>query len=669
MKRFFILSLLALAACAEINVSESGDNLPDPSLSTKVLQNSLEYSSGEFFVKFNSVPSEADLAMLKDQGAVSVTNLFHHTPGMEELEAQFGLDRWYLVEVPDNIVLEDLVRTAAGLSSVCNVEYSPIIERTEDFFSARPVENSLTPMTKAAGQTFDDPMLVKQWHYNNQGDASVSPNAVKGADVNVVPVWQQLCAGDPSIIVGVVDEGVCYSHPDLAANMWTNPGEIPGNGIDDDNNGYIDDYYGYNFVDKGPITWNKAGDTGHGTHTSGTIAAVNNNGTGVCGVAGGSGNNDGCRIMSCQIFSGNGSSMVATLNAVKYAADMGASVISNSWGYTSPMASDDAYIKNTGAEYEVLRYFEAKKGNNDVLDGNIVVFSAGNNGANFCYYPGALVDIISVSSFAADFLPAYYTNYGPGCNICAPGGEYYHNSERSGEAGAVLSTLPTEKEKSGYGYMQGTSMACPHVSGVVALALSYAHKTGKHFTVQEFKNMLLSSTKDIDQRISKVKEKTYAGGHSPLPMAPYYHKMGTGAVDAWALCMKMDGVPSATAKIGESQWIDLSSTFGSASVSLTYTDVQVSQTVIDALGLQKMTPASQAKYPAVPATDCYAYVQFGRLYIHPTKMGSGIVSISAIGGGDIIGGGSNPPGGPVLTNKLSIIARDADGGNGTGGWL
>ena len=140
--------------------------------------------------------------------------------------------------------------------------------------------------------------------------------------------------------------------------------------------------------------------------------------------------------------------------------------------------SDGTYKRECLAEYDALKYFEASK-NNPVLDGGVAIFAAGNDATNYSAYPGALSDVISVSSFGPDYLPAYYTNYGPGCNIAAPGGEAYLNPWTSFK-GMVLSTLPSElNDGSDYGYMQGTSMACPHVSGIAALGLSYAKKLGK----------------------------------------------------------------------------------------------------------------------------------------------------------------------------------------------
>ena len=650
-----VLALLLVSCVREAPLAE--DVTAPESFETKVVKLADEYSPSTFLVKFTAVPTTQQVEAL----GFPAKPLFISTRGNEELEHQFGLDRWYVVDLPEGTSLEKASRQAAALSEVAVVEYNHIASAPSEMAVPCPTDGALT---KGTASTFNDgDLFTKQWHYDNQGNRSVSTAVYKGADVNVKDVWKLLTCGDPDIVVAVVDQGVKHSHPDLKDNMWVNTKEVPGNGIDDDGNGYIDDVYGYNFCDDGPITWDivnsdQARDNGHGTHCAGTIAAVNNNGKGVVGIAGGSGNKDGCRIMSCQIFSGGyGGGTTETVNAIKYAADMGASVISCSFGYKSAVPSDNAFLNLVGtAEVDVIRYFEAHKGNNPVLDGNIAIFAAGNEKQGFAHYPGAMVDIISVSAFGPDFLPAYYTNYGPGCNIAAPGGNY----NVGGNAACVLSTLPSELYKGEhYGYMQGTSMACPHVSGVVALALSYAKQRGKMFTVQQFKQLIMASTKDIDKRIA----------NADASYAKYYHNVGTGAIDAWSLMMHIDGIPSSTATIGKSQWIDLTDLFGSASVSLTYLSVDVPQATIDALGLQKMDAKASGNYVPVPEGECYAYVQFGRLYIHPTKIGSGKISISMIGGGDHLGGGDNPPGGMKVTEELSIIAREGEGGNGTGGWL
>ena len=622
---------------------------------TKVMSLSEAYDESTLLIKFSSVPEEVLLSEISSKEGVSFRKLFNSTPGKEELESQFGLNRWYMATLADGSSFEQTVKDIASLGSVSLVQYNSIAEKASDC-KVYPYEGP-DAETKATVSTlpFNDPSLIDQWHYLNQGNASVAKTAKKGADINVVDVWSELTCGDPSIIVAVVDEGVKYNHPDLQANMWINTKEIPGNGIDDDGNGYVDDIHGYNFVDKGPITWDKPGDSGHGTHCAGTIAAVNNNGKGVAGVAGGSGNGDGCRIMSCQIFSDNAGGRVAeTVNAIKYAADMGASVISCSFGYTSAFPSDDDYIKRVGsAEIDAIHYFEACN-NNDVLNGNIAIFAAGNDAHDYAHYPGAYHDIISVTAFAPDHLPTSYTNYGPGCNIAAPGGEVLLPPWKSYKA-LVLSTVPSELQQIGeasvakgfdYGYMQGTSMACPHVSGVVALALSYAKKLGKRFDREEFKDMIITSANDMDQHLKGVK--TYANG-TTLNLAPFYHKLGTGSIDAWLLMMQIEGIPCLLAQTGTNQWLDLSSYFGSASASLTYLGVEVSESAREALGL--------AEDP---------YIQYGRLYVHPTKTGSARLTVKAVGGGDIVGGGDKV-GGMEVSHEISVIARSFKSSNG--GWI
>ena len=676
--------MAALASCSQMPLEQDG--LDIEKTSTKILKLSDSYSPNTFTVKFESVPTDEQLSELCSEGVAGITRVFPEGNGDAELEKQFGLDRWYEVTLSEGASLDGNVSRLAALPEVKVVEYDAIYEKLYDGTSY-PMEE-----TKAdSGLGFNDPYLSYQWGLSNTGGALLANNAVKGADINVKDVWGTLeTYGDPEIIVAVVDEGVWHDHPDLAANMWKNEGEIPGNGIDDDGNGYVDDVYGYNFVDKGAISWGKDGDSGHGTHCAGVIAAVNNNGIGIAGVAGGSGKNDGCRIMSCQIFSGNGGGTnSACSKAIKYAADMGASVISCSYGTSTQIGSDNVYYRSSAIEIDAIHYFEAKKGNNPVIDGNIAVFAAGNETHDYAHYPGAFVDIISVSAIGPDLLPAYYTNYGPGCNIAAPGGEMGRvDSFRS----MILSTVTTEAEQKGvgddnpvsnghqYGYMQGTSMACPHVSGVVALALSYAKKLGKSFTKDEFKQMILASTQDIDQKISKVESKSYVkipikyngssgyqySAHGDLKLAPYYHQMGTGLIDAWQMMMKIEGIPSITAAIGQTDYLDLSDFLGTSSVSLSYLGVEVPESTINSLGLEEIQATNTSKYPAYPEKG-YAYVQFGRLYLHPTKAGSGKIIVRAIGGGDHVGGGDNPPGGMEVTTEVSVIAREVASTNG--GWL
>ncbi len=665
------LSLLAfMVSCNEKLQEPALGNLQDEQLYlSKIHKATKTNSQNELLVKFSD--SEA-YKKFNLAGVAKIERILPSVKGKEELEARFNMDKWYLITLEDGASVDEVSRSCAALSYVSSVQYSSIYSREAQ---PRVYYSGARSFAPSSDKVFNDPLLGAQWHYKNTGDRSIATTAVAGADINVDDVWKNLCCGDPEIIVAVIDEGVMYSHPDLAANMWRNPKEVT-DGSDTDGNGYKDDIYGYNFAANTPdIEWEKTdenGNSGHGTHCAGTIAAVNNNGLGVSGVAGGSGKGDGCRIMSCQIFSkGAGGSPHIIARAIKYAADNGASIISCSFGLPISVPSDRSYYEMYGGSVEIdaVRYFEATK-NNPVIDGGIAVFAAGNENHPYAHYPGATAEFISVSAFAPDMLPTYYTNYGPGCNIAAPGGEAYLEPYTS-QAAMVLSTLPKDfsDDNSDYGYMQGTSMACPHVSGVVALALSYAKKQGKKFTVSRFKQMILSSVNDIDQKINKTPSKSYARNIRPnLNLIPYYHNVGTGAIDAWRLMMKIDGTPTSTATVGVKQWIDLSEYFGTASVSLTYLGVDVPKETVEAMGLQRITQVADANHPGVPA-EGYAIVQFGRLYLHPTKVGSGRLTIRAVGGGDHVGGGDKPTGGMELDVNVSLVSRYVDGGNGIGGWL
>lgn len=566
----------------------------------------------------------------------SLRRVFPCNPKSEERTRAAGLHKWYLVEFDDAADLDVAAKRIASVAEVQRVQFNTAMKRADEF-RAQPLR-AAAPAAAAQG-TFNDPQLGRQWHYNNTGNKSVAQTARAGADINVVDAWK-LTGGDPRVIVAVVDEGVKYTHPDLAANMWVNPDPDPE----------MQDIHGYNFATHGPVTWDKhhptdskRDDTGHGTHVAGTVAAVNNNSTGVCGIAGGTGNGDGVRIMSCQIFSGDSNSSgstAVTAEAIKYAADHGAAILQCSFGYDAGNISSDAqYARSQSVEKQAIDYFIATR-NCEAVDGGIVIFAAGNDAKNMASYPGAYRDYISVTSFSPDFLPAYYTNYGPGCNIAAPGGDYKISADH--ESSEVLSTLPSELyEGSDYGFMQGTSMACPHASGVAALGLSYALQQGKSFTREEFNAMLLTSVNDIDNYLDGTK--------NSINLAQYYKKMGTGAIDAYQLLMQVQGTPCLRAKVGSKQLLALNEYFGGAASLQTYTEVSMSDEDMAKLGL---TEAPKIAY--------------GKLQIRCNKPGVAMIRITAIAGGDTIGTDQTMGGMPV-TKEFAIIARATT--NKNGGWL
>ena len=666
MRRYISLlipAVLFAAGCAELEAPGTGAlELEQTVLATKSVNTSDNADQGSLLLFLDE---DVALALAQGEGSPeweaacaelgveSVEKLFPRTD--DEMARSYGLHRWFMVSFPQS---KGLIRVAEGMAElklVKGVQFNTIYER--DFASEAPI--AWKPFQGRGYGEFDlpfnDPMLVDQWHYINNKDMSVATTSREGADINVTNAWG-LTAGDPRIIVAVCDEGVKYTHPDLAANMWVNAGEIPGNGIDDDDNGYVDDIHGWNFLhtEKYPkeISWNEPGDVSHGTHVAGTVAAVNNNGIGISGVAGGTGNGDGCRIMSCQVFSGSSSATTgARARAYHYAAQMGASVLQCSYGQEGGYITSDNMFDNTySAELAALRYFRefGNSVNGSPVDKNIIVFAAGNDGTPRSGYPAAHKEFISVTAFGPDYLPATYTNYGPGANIAAPGGDVSINMSTTSERAQILSTTAVEAENydSNYGWMQGTSMACPHVSGVVALGLSYALKIGKTFDYDDFIGILYSSVNDLDYYI-ETSSKTANGVQFDL--TPYWRQMGTGALDTWKFLMNLEGTPSVTAKIGELSKVSLVPCFGGPAANLTYTKMEISDEARQELGIEGEP-----------------YINNGRLFVKCTKYGSAKIRIYAIAGGDKEATDA-VMGGTEFSREVSLLARESVAENG--GWL
>ena len=442
--------------------------------------------------------------------AVSMTRVFPYAGKNEAKHKAFGLDLWYDVHYEASGMklaqARNLFRSAEGVSYAQRIPlYKPI--GGERFLEVSPA--AVARAAKAAStMPFNDPLLNDQWHYNNDGHIA---GTKVGADANVFKAWETGVAGSKDVVVAIIDGGFQVDHPDLKDNVWINTAELNGKpGVDDDGDGYVDDIYGYNFV----INSSDINAHSHGTHVAGTVGATNNNGIGVCGVAGGSDGKGGVKMMVCQVFDSRASSSaVADFGAaIVYAADRGASIAQCSWGAS---VADDEDKSVT----EAVDYF-TKNGGGDKMNGGLCIFAAGNNGEEGNYYPGCLDKVVAVGSMAPDGSVAYYSNRGKWVDVTAPGG-----LEDNGQQYGVLSTLPN----STYGYNEGTSMACPHVSGIAALILS---KYGnKQFSNETLRTLLTTSVNDL---------------YTQNP--EYKGLMGSGYIDAYkALQGKEGSVPEAVA--------------------------------------------------------------------------------------------------------------------------
>lgn len=470
---------------------------------TEELASSLPQDGSKSLRSTGSSPLDDYLSRIRVK---SLRRTFPDRGKYEERHRKHGLHLWY------DVVYEDRSVTAATaaeeLGAFAGVEYAETVRQIPfPNETATPVTDPglLRTAEDASDRPFDDPLLPMQWHYRNEAKYI---RHREGADINLYEAWK-VETGKPNVVVAIVDGGVDLEHEDLRESIyWENKG--------------------WNFVQDNdtilPVE--------HGTHVAGTVAARNNNGIGVAGVAGGNGGEEtGIRMMSCQVFEVDPVSGVTKPapnfgDALVYAADNGAVIAQNSWGYGYPgpgslepsvQAAIDYFIECAGCDEEGNQLPDSP------MKGGVVIFAAGNDGLDYLSYPAAYERVVAVAAMAPDFTRAEYTTRGDWVDITAPGGSDFF------EEGGVLSTLPGDR----YGRMQGTSMACPHVSGIAALIVS--KYGGPGFTNEELKNRLLNSLlpQDIDSY-----NPSYAG------------KLGYGYIDAAAaLAVDMGQAPDPVGEV------------------------------------------------------------------------------------------------------------------------
>ena len=398
----------------------------------------LPFQSGQLIVKFKH---DADIEELKDlnlQYPVALAKRFH--TGAELIKLP-GISRDELIKLKDIL------------------DKSGLVQYAEFDYLVHPAEFPS-----------NDPLFFRLWGLQNRGQIIEFITGKDGIDINAVPAWT-ITRGSPELVVAVIDTGVDLGHPELQDRAWINPGEIPGNGIDDDNDGYVDDINGWDFLNNDNTVYDAADNDIHGTHVAGTIAANFNNGQGICGVA------PNVKIMALKFIGPDGGTISGAISAIEYAGRMGVRLSNNSW---------------SGTEYS-----QAMK---DAIDqsGMLFVAASGNSGADTDSapeYPAAYAsdNIISVAAIDNRGNLPTWSNYGPATvDLGAPGAGIY----------SIFELIPNSHYL--YGPISGTSQATPHVTGTAALVMSQF----SGLTAQQVKDRIIASVKPL----ASLQGKTVSGG-------------------------------------------------------------------------------------------------------------------------------------------------------------
>lgn len=464
-KLLYPLMLLAFAACQQDPAVEvPRDRFPaTPELPGEV--------KGKMYLKFKEMPGDLQVVATKSGvetgdvrlddavrkiSAHSIGRVFPPAGRFEARTRKEGLHLWYQVVFDEKVSNAEARKVLESLPAVAAVE--PVMEMLSD-----RVEFPYT-----------DEHASQQWYLHHEGVSHDDQLLLPGSDIDAPEAWE-IEKGKPNVIVSVIDTRVNFMHPDLQPNLWVNVAELRGQpGVDDDNNGYVDDAFGFN----NPYNRDKGTCDPHGTHIAGIIAAKNNNGMGVCGIAGGDSQENGVRVMTS-----NGIS----LEALKYSADNGAVIANCSWhqDFKSEILQDavDYFVKYAGMD---------ENGNQEgPMAGGIVIAAAGNNGSSpVHFWPASFDNVIAVAALDAWLKKTDYSNYADWVDISAPGG-----TDRTAIFSTFVDRYASDPWTPVYDYSVGTSMAAPVVSGVAALIVSRFQRQG--LTPEEVKARLLCGVTPI----------------------------------------------------------------------------------------------------------------------------------------------------------------------------
>jgi len=392
------------------------------------LKNSIkeEFAPGEVIVKFkDEAPKSGKFEFLGDRLSLGILSLdsLNENHGLLEVETVSNID--------SSPVLENVYKFSFP-------EDSDIASIVKSYENDKNVEYAEPNYLFHILNTPNDPSFSQQWALNQSNDC----------DIDAPEAWN-IETGNEDIVIAIIDTGVDWDHPDITDNIWNNTDESV-NGTDDDSNSYIDDVRGWDFYNNDS---NPMDDHGHGTHCAGIVSAVGNNSVGISGVCW------NCSIMPVKALSNSGSGYADDLaNAIYYAADNGADIISMSWGGYS-----ESSLIHTAIDYAYNR-------------GIVLVAAAGNSNTDRGSYPAVYDEVIAVAATNKTDSKASFSNWGLWVDIAAPGVDIY-------------STYYDDD----YCEMSGTSMACPHVSGVAALLLS----NNSSLSNIQIKNILKSSVDNV----------------------------------------------------------------------------------------------------------------------------------------------------------------------------